>query len=437
MRERYKDGWSEEFQDTITVTETEVRASDGSLRVHSPEDVVGSLAFYHDTKKGIYSSKAEAEKYKRGKAFHLYRPKLTDALGRTSWAILQLNGNLLSIIFDPVWMDNAVYPVVLDPNFGYETAGTSSAGNINWAAGDIAAPAGAGTLDSTSHYIEEADDPGCSAKSAVYRQSDEVRIDYSDAQGISAAADWNTFPLNDGSITPVNYYIVVGVVTQPALWYFDFAEETSVYTNYGGSWLQPHPVGWNEVTDRVYSAYATYTAAGTQAFKDIATRFKLNVQSYQDISTRFLLTVGTLAYKDIATRYRLTVRGFEDIATRFKLTAQNYQDIATRFLLRVQGYKDVATRFRLWVQDYTDIATRFKLEVQNYRDITTRFRLIRYYFRDVSTRFMLAPPGVYRDIGTRFFLYVPTWKELQIQSELTELKDEVRVALEPKAHFRI
>ena len=228
-----------------------------------PDNVLGSYAFYHDTRKGLLNNRADAEKYKCGKAFHLYRPSLIDALGRTSWASLLLNGNHLSIVFDPVWMDNAAYPVVLDPNFGYESFGGSSVGNINFAWGFQATPAGAGTLDSITAYMDR--NPGggsVAAKSAVYKDSDESRIDFSSsAQNIVDAPSWNTFTLNSGSITAVAYRLMVGVVTSGADWYLDFNSGPSPNTSYSGTWDDPHGFSWSSSTDRDVSVYATYTAA--------------------------------------------------------------------------------------------------------------------------------------------------------------------------------
>jgi len=104
--------------------------ADGAVR---PDNVVGSYAVYHDTRTNMHSSKEDAEKYKCGKAFHIYRPKVKDAVGSETWADLLLdepNGKLI-ITIDQDFLDNAVYPVSIDPNFGYET----QAGTYKWFGG--------------------------------------------------------------------------------------------------------------------------------------------------------------------------------------------------------------------------------------------------------------------------------------------------------------
>jgi hypothetical protein len=67
--------------------------------------------------------KTLAEKYRVGKAFHIYRPLLTDALGQQSWASLNMSTGQLTITADPIWLAAATYPVIVDPTFGYTTAG--------------------------------------------------------------------------------------------------------------------------------------------------------------------------------------------------------------------------------------------------------------------------------------------------------------------------
>jgi len=73
----------------VKVTETDAYAKDektGELISvnHSPENVVGSYAVYHESKSGDYS-KMGGKNYRAGKAFHIYRPKITDANGNWTW----------------------------------------------------------------------------------------------------------------------------------------------------------------------------------------------------------------------------------------------------------------------------------------------------------------------------------------------------------------
>lgn len=118
-----------------------------------PDDVVGSYAVYHATRTTMHPNTADADKYKAGKAFHLYRPKVTDNAGKTIWATLKLVGSQMTITVDRTWLNSAAYPVVIDPDFGVTGIGGSSAafGSTYWRGEKASAPA-TGGVDSISIY---------------------------------------------------------------------------------------------------------------------------------------------------------------------------------------------------------------------------------------------------------------------------------------------
>ncbi|MBW1860094.1 MAG: hypothetical protein JRI70_08485 [Deltaproteobacteria bacterium] len=103
---------------------TKEEIADGCIR---PENVVGSYAVYHESKAGDYS-RAGSKNYKSGKAFHIYRPKITDAKGKSVWGKLNIEGNLLTIEIPQRFLDKAKYPVSVDPEFGYTSLGASEYG---------------------------------------------------------------------------------------------------------------------------------------------------------------------------------------------------------------------------------------------------------------------------------------------------------------------
>ncbi len=86
-----------------------------------PDNVIGSYAVYHATKVG--------NEYKNGKAFHIYRPKAIDSNGKEVWCSYNedLNETSVLIITCPQdFIDEAQYPVVIDPTFGDTDGGASS-----------------------------------------------------------------------------------------------------------------------------------------------------------------------------------------------------------------------------------------------------------------------------------------------------------------------
>jgi len=85
-----------------------------------PENVEGSFAVYHKTKR---HHKVGATNYATGKAFHIYRPKVIDALGVETWGELSYADGVLSVTVPQAFLDAATYPVLIDPTFGYTTIG--------------------------------------------------------------------------------------------------------------------------------------------------------------------------------------------------------------------------------------------------------------------------------------------------------------------------
>jgi len=89
-----------------------------------PENVVGSYAVYHENKRDHVVGQVN---YKTGKAFHIYRPLIYDSKGNETWGVLDLGSEIgyLSITIDPDWLNEAIYPVTVDPTIGYDTIGGS------------------------------------------------------------------------------------------------------------------------------------------------------------------------------------------------------------------------------------------------------------------------------------------------------------------------
>ena len=88
-----------------------------------PENVIGSYAVYHKTQK---HNEINGKEYRTGKAFHIYRPFAIDVEGTRVWCELSINEDLLTITIPQEFLDTAIYPVIIDPTFGYTTQGASS-----------------------------------------------------------------------------------------------------------------------------------------------------------------------------------------------------------------------------------------------------------------------------------------------------------------------
>jgi len=90
------------------------------------DSVIGSYAVYHNSKRdNVTYADGYQENYGTGKAFHLYRPKVWDNLGDTTWGTLRIDTTLgrMFIGVDSTWLANAVYPVTIDPDIGITSDG--------------------------------------------------------------------------------------------------------------------------------------------------------------------------------------------------------------------------------------------------------------------------------------------------------------------------
>jgi hypothetical protein len=89
---------------------------DDTVRV--PDNIIGSYAAYHKSKIN--------NEYKTGKAFHIYRPWAKDATGEKVWCAFNKDWdgiNDLEIHIPQLFLDNATYPIIIDPTIGYMVAG--------------------------------------------------------------------------------------------------------------------------------------------------------------------------------------------------------------------------------------------------------------------------------------------------------------------------
>ncbi len=96
---------------------TKQEIKEGAFR---PENVIGSYAVYYRNHKDHIEGQTN---YATGKAFHIYRPQIIDAKGKTTWGELSYEDDILSVTVPQKFLDTAAYPVTVDPTFGYTTLG--------------------------------------------------------------------------------------------------------------------------------------------------------------------------------------------------------------------------------------------------------------------------------------------------------------------------
>ena len=238
---------------------TQQEIDEGASR---PEDVVGSYAIYSKSSGGM--NKADGKEYKTGKVGHLYRAKLIDANGNEKWADYNTDLNetgILTLSVDQTWLDNAVYPVVVDPTFGYTSIGASFAGSAHDLRGNTSAPAsGNGDVTKMTAYLEIA--AGESAKLGMYLTSSDAFI-VGGSELTTEATGWVDSAMSTSVIDGTNYDLVFYTGANVVRCASDSGETDGYLDLYGSGYPTfPDPATPTRVGTSFYSIYATYTAAG-------------------------------------------------------------------------------------------------------------------------------------------------------------------------------
>lgn len=166
---------------------TKEEIDEGALR---PENVVGSYAVYHKTLK---NHRVGSTNYETGKAFHIYRPEVWEVNDDTvrTWAELSYDGGELCVTVPQDFLDKAVYPVRVDPTFGYTSIGASTSIVNNGILGTEASLLEDGGISSFSFYSKDWSE-GISVKGGLYNSSDEYTSNETEVITSGTANVWTT-----------------------------------------------------------------------------------------------------------------------------------------------------------------------------------------------------------------------------------------------------
>ena len=238
------------------------------------ENVKGSYAVYHQTKAGNFPDK----EYKTGKFCHIYRPLVKDADGKETWGELNIdiNKKLLTVTVDDEWLKSAVYPVIVDPTFGYTSIGASSFSVTGLAGTTIYSyyntyAGGAGTGQSMSIYTGEIYNPtGTGIQMAIYDSSNNL-VDHTGTINPTTAGWHDADLVDNATLSSSNYYLYHNEKNTTG-----GADSQSFYIHYDantgyrsaavsslGDW--PSSISPSSSTKATYqfSIYATYTEGAT------------------------------------------------------------------------------------------------------------------------------------------------------------------------------
>ena len=252
-------------------TETYCLDEDGNVTDYRPENSVGSYDVYHESKSGDYTALGE-KNYRAGIAFRIYRPKIYDASGKEIWGRMNIDeqAGTLIIEINQKFLDNAVYPVVIDPTFGFTEKGSTQSGanayNTIRGFGPFTAPENGTATKLTSYVYTGA--AGCKVRGVIYLDSDKSRVTYDSEVSVDSGGvgSWVDFNITNASITQnTDYLLSLWIGYQNlSVWYssvsgFYMYRDDETYSS-----TDPPPATLSLDTttaDRKYSIYCTYTSS--------------------------------------------------------------------------------------------------------------------------------------------------------------------------------
>ena len=246
--------------------------------VRCPLNVEGSYAVYHISKKN--------NQYMTGKAFHLFRPIAEDALGFKVWCSIEIDAYLnptnLTLTIPQQFLNEATYPITIDPDLGYQFIGANvvnpATGAQSYRFGSAwTMPAGGGTANYIRAYI--GGDVVCDCKAFINQKDSggvgtHGQIATDEELACAVALHWEEFTLGGEVLVATVVYILnltgneddtakgenydLKYDTDGALAVASYKEEST--GDYGAP-ESPWVVAAEDPT-RDYSIYCNYTAPG-------------------------------------------------------------------------------------------------------------------------------------------------------------------------------
>lgn len=236
---------------------------------HRPENVVGAYAVYMETPGTNYVGQTL---YKTGQVGMIYRPKIYDSDGKTTWGDIHIDtdNGILSVEIPQDFLDNAVYPIRNSAGliFGYNTIGSSTYDDsmLNYLDAMYGVPASSGTVDTVKIYTRRPTAGTTNGKGLVVLGSNENiltnGITPAFAMNSTTAQWWTATYVSKPSVTASTVYYVGWIADGNVRWYYNAGSATNLVDTSNNYTTPTNP------TDATYenysmSYYAEYTAAGT------------------------------------------------------------------------------------------------------------------------------------------------------------------------------
>ena len=248
--------------DSVSATQA---IKNGEVIFERPENVVGSYAVYHNTKVN--------NEYKTGKAFHIFRPKLRDVKGNTAWADLNIDEakGVLTIMLPQDFLNNAMYPVTMDPTFGYTSIGASSESQPGGYCGACKFQASeAGSVTKVTAHVQQRSG-AADSKNGVWSDSSgaaDALLAESNEVALPASYEWTDYTISLDVSASTYYWLGLFASGEGLRIHYDTGEANqrehtwgNVYPTLPDPFKNSQNYGPN-YQDYRWSIYATYTTGG-------------------------------------------------------------------------------------------------------------------------------------------------------------------------------
>jgi len=293
--------------------------------------VPGSYAVYHQEKTGNFVG---GKHYRTGKAFHIYKPHAVDFEGVEVECALDINvvTGILSVTVPQNFIDDAVYPIIVDPTFGYTSIGASNAtaaADAISGIGDL--PASSGDVDSISFYARAASGTADIITALYDSGGTDNPTDYIDETaektGITTTAAWHTlnFSTPPAVAASTEYYICYAE-NADITFYYDVVASSAFFKLSAMTYpTWPSEIIGETGSNARRSIYATYTAAGGTTVN--ATTAGITTATFQaGVNAKKAITSTAAAISSATYQATITQGADTDIsATTAAITTATYQ----------------------------------------------------------------------------------------------------------------
>ena len=210
----------------------------------------------------------------------------------------------MSIEIPQDFLDNGIYPILIDPTFGYTTAGASYAECINYIRGSVFTGAINDGNEVDFYAYNEVYSDQYYFSPTIYKSSDSSLVGGNNNGRGSLTASWKLLTYwNSFSLSAIDYILVVwgeysGKGSYANLYYDTGAtnQGKSQSLTYTGTF--PDPATFTSDTNK-YSIYVTYTAGGgtayTKALSEVITIVDTKAIQTQRIFSEVVIIVDTVS----------------------------------------------------------------------------------------------------------------------------------------------